>query len=385
MLQSRSPLLQPSTNPVLHALLKHTFYAQFCAGETAAEVQRTLAALQRTGYSGVILEFALEVLGSAAPTAAIPAAQTAAEVAAWRAGALASVAATREGDYVGLKWSGLGAEALRRLGRGDAPAPAMDAAIAEVCDAAARRGVRLLPGAEMRWMNAGIDAWTLDAMRRCNRGGRVVVFNTYQAYLRCTPEKLARHLCVARDEGWALGAKVVRGAYLAAEARESVWASKDETDRCYDGLVEALLRRRWNGALKAPDGEEDARFPDVSLVIASHNLPSVRKAMAIRNMQARTGEERIDCAYAQLYGMADDVSAELVAASKAAVHEEVKGESVDRPIALKCATWGTLDECLNFLLRRAAENKDAAGRTADTRKAMAKELGRRFRALVGLA
>jgi len=385
MLASRSPLLQPSSNPVLHALLKHTFYAQFCAGESTADVQRTLATIKDVGYGGVILEFALEVLDSAAPTAAIPAAQTAREVGAWRAGVLASVAATRAGDYVGLKWSGLGAEALRRLGRGAEPSADMAAAMAEVCDEAARKGVRLLPGAEMEWMNGGIDAWTLDAMRRYNRDGRVVMFNTYQAYLRSTPAKLARHLRLAKDEGFALGAKVVRGAYLAAEPRESVWASKDETDRCYDALVEALLRKQWNGTLKAPDGAEDAGFPEVSLVIASHNLPSVRKAMAIRNMQARTGEERIDCAYAQLYGMADDVSAELVKASKAAVQEEVKGESLDRPIALKCATWGTLDECLNFLLRRAAENKDAAGRTADTRKAMGKELGRRCRALVGLA
>jgi len=385
MLKSSSPLLQPSQNPVLHALLKHTFYAQFCVGETTAEVERTLSAIKEAGYSGVILEFALEVLDTAPPTAAISAAQTEREISTWRTGVLQSIAATQAGDYVGLKWSGLGAEALRRLGRADAPSAAMAAAIQDVCDEAARKAVRLLPGAEMEWMNGGIDAWTLDAMRRYNRAGRPVMFNTYQAYLKSTPAKLARHLCAAEAEGFVLGAKIVRGAYLAAEPRDRVWASKAETDRCYDGLVEAVLRRQWNGTLEAPDGAKDAAFPSVSLVIASHNLPSVRKAMAIRNMQARTGEERVDCAYAQLYGMADDVSAVLLEASKAAVQEEVKGESLDRPVALKCATWGTLDECLNFLLRRAAENKDAAGRTADTRKAMGKELGRRFRAIFALA
>jgi len=48
-------------------------------------------------------------------------------------------------------------------------------------------------------------------------------------------------------------------------------------------------------------------------------------------------------------------------------------------------TWGTTTECLNFLLRRASENKEAALRTEDTRKAMGKELWRRLRGVFGLA
>lgn len=52
---------------------------------------------------------------------------------------------------------------------------------------------------------------------------------------------------------------------------------------------------------------------------------------------------------------------------------------------VKCMTWGTTTECLNFLLRRASENKEAALRTEDTRKAMGKELWRRLRGVFGLA
>jgi hypothetical protein len=52
---------------------------------------------------------------------------------------------------------------------------------------------------------------------------------------------------------------------------------------------------------------------------------------------------------------------------------------------VKCMTWGTTTECLNFLLRRASENKEAAERTGDTRKAMGAEIWRRFRATFGLA
>lgn len=382
MLSSNSTFFHPEKNALLRGILKHTFYAQFCAGENGAEVSRTLKSIKGTGYSGVILEYALEVLESKdMPTPE----QTNREIQTWRKGVLESVAVTSMGDYVGLKWSGLGVEALRLLKANEGPTPEMKAAILEVCNAATAKGVRLLPGAEMESMNGGIDEWTLDAMRQYNRNGNVVMYNTYQAYLRSTPDKLARHLRVAKEEGFVLGAKVVRGAYLAAEPRERVWSSKEETDRCYDGLVEALLGRRWNDILQTPNRMQKQAFPEVSLVIASHNLPSVRKAMAIRNFQAGTGAERIDCAYAQLYGMADDVSAELVQASKPVVREEIKGEDTDRPITLKCATWGALDECLNFLLRRAAENKDAAGRTVDTRKAMGKEIGRRLRVAFWLA
>lgn len=338
--------------------------------------------IKDTGYSGVILEYALEVLESRdTPSAA----QTSSEIATWRRGVLDSVAVTGRGDYVGLKWSGLGVEALRLLKANADPTPQMREAIIEVCDAAAARGVRLLPGAEMESMNGGIDRWTVDLMRRYNTGGRVVMFNTYQAYLRSMLAKLAGHIVLAREEGWTLGAKVVRGAYLGSEERGAIWGTKEETNDCYDGVVAGLLRRKWNDVLKAPKDVQEKSFPDISLVIATHNLPSVRKAMALRSHQAQGGEERIDCAYAQLYGMADDVSAEVVQASKAAAVEDVKGENVDRPVTLKCATWGRLGECLNFLLRRAAENRDAAGRTEDTRRAMGKEIGRRIRMAFGLS
>jgi hypothetical protein len=57
---AHSPLsiLNPDRNPVLRWLLKRTFYAQFCAGENAVEVRRTVASLKATGYHGVILGYA---------------------------------------------------------------------------------------------------------------------------------------------------------------------------------------------------------------------------------------------------------------------------------------------------------------------------------------
>jgi proline dehydrogenase len=264
----------------------------------------------------------------------------------------------------------------------------MESAIHEVCDLAAKKNVALLPGAELSHTNAGLDSWTLDLQRRYNTvpGRRPIMYTTYQAYLKSTPARLARDLEIARNESFTLAVKLVRGAYLASEPKDIVCASKEETDEQYDGLMEAVLRRRYNTTLKPTLGVENTGFPAVALMIASHNAPSVQKAQKIRNEQTQRGEERIECAFSQLQGMADEISCELVRASKSSsIEDSAKEGTVSRPQAFKCATWGTMTECLQFLLRRAAENQDAAGRTAETRRAMGNELWRRWRTAFGLA
>ena len=79
--------------------------------------------------------------------------------------------------------------------------------------------------------------------------------------------------------------------------------------------------------------------------------------------------------------MADEVSCSLLAATRHNGGDETKVKEQ----VVKCIAWGSMTECLNYLLRRAAENKDAASRTADTRKAMASEIWRRMKAGFRLA
>ncbi|KAF2418011.1 FAD-linked oxidoreductase [Tothia fuscella] len=377
MLDSKSFLLNPERNFMLKWIFKHTFYAQFCAGENKFEVQRTVSQLKSMGYTGAILEYALEVLDGGE----VSAEKTAQDIETWRKGMLQTVEIASAGDFVGLKWSGIGTEALKLLKANKPPTPAMLSAIHEACDLAAQKGVFVLPGAEEEITNTGLDTWTLDLMRRYNKD-RPMMYNTYQSYLRSTPAKLAQHLVIAQREGFTAGIKVVRGAYLLMEPKHAVWNSKEETDVIYDGLVEGLLKRKYNSILKPVAGSMDT-VPKVGLMIASHNLASVQKAQAIRSEQAQKGEERIECAYAQLQGMADEISLDLVQASKAGGSEE--NGAVDKSRTFKCATWGTVTQCMNFLLRRAAENQDAAGRTADTSNAMGRELMRRWKAGVGLS
>jgi proline dehydrogenase-like protein len=376
MLRPNAVILSPERNPLLRWIFKHTFYTQFCAGENKTEVRHTLADVRKTGYSGVILEYALELLQEDGATKKT----TAEEIAVFRKGMLDSIDMADPGDFVALKWSGLGEEALGLLNKGLPPTSEMESTILEVCDAAAAKDIALLPGAELEITNQGIDAWTLNLQRKYNKQ-KALVYTTYQAYLCSTPSRISRDLAVAQNDGFTLGVKLVRGAYLASEPKSNVWPSKAATDEAFDHIVEALLRRTYTQLIQ-PSSPYKAVFPDVALLIASHNAPSIAKAREIRVQQAANREPRILCTYAQLRGMADEISCGLIADAR---QERQAGVEVDVPRPYKCATWGTVGECLHFLYRRAAENQDAAGRTVETRRAMGLELWRRVKARVGMS
>lgn len=386
---SKSPILSPDSNPLLRLFLKHTFYRQFCAGETPAEVEHTISGLKSMGFKGVVLGYAKEVVltkeqkdnlagcghGAAAEACIRD------EINPWAKGTLETVRLTSPGDFVALKFTGAGSQALYALANQAEPSPALKEAIDSVCDLAASRGVRLLFDAEQNSLQAGIDAWTLNYMRKYNAAEKAVVYGTYQIYLKAAPGILAAHLSTARKEGFALGVKLVRGAYIGSDPRHLIHDTKADTDHAYDSISESLVLRSYGSVLKPAEGEQDKPFPCVSVVLAGHNHASVRHVQAIRTSQAQKGEEQIDLVYAQLQGMADEVSCELVQASKAVASEKM----VDIPQAYKYLVWGTTGECMKYLLRRAQENKDAVQRTREGRNAMASELLRRFKASVGLA
>lgn len=220
-------------------------------------------------------------------------------------------------------------------------------------------------------------------MRKYNKAtpGKAVVYCTYQAYLKAAPKILAEHLSIARKEGFTLGIKLVRGAYLASDPRHLIHDTKADTDACYDGMAESVIRKQYGAVLRPAAGEAGKDFPSVCLVLACHNLESVRKAEAIRHHQLLRGEPRIDMVHAQLQGMADEVSCELVQAARVA-REAEKGTDV--PQAYKYLVWGTTGECLKYLLRRAQENRDAVQRTREGRNAMIGELSRRIKGLFGV-
>ena len=259
------------------------------------------------------------------------------------------------------------------------PSKVLEEAIVEICELAKEKDVGLLFDAEQQPVQPGIDAWTLEFQKRYNRvRERALIYGTYQAYLRSTPATLAKHLAAAADGGFTLGVKLVRGAYLGSDPRHLFWNQKEETDRTYNEIAGSLMRRDWGDVLLPPTGHSQ-KFPEVNLVVASHNLDSVKKAMDVRKQQVREGEKGIHVEYGQLMGMADHISCELIQAGNLEKSLQENGnEKVDPPMAYKYLVWGTVAECLKYLLRRAEENRDAVVRTEEGRLALRAELGRRL-------
>ncbi|KAK5449342.1 proline dehydrogenase [Exophiala xenobiotica] len=379
---TKTPVFMPDRNPILHLLLKKTFYAQFCAGETPAEVRTTISDLKDTGYRGVILGHAKEVVLTkedaegldASKDSLDQAALHADEIATWKRNTVATVDLAQEGDFVALKFTGAGRQALQHLKATIACSAEFENAVHEICQSAQQKGVKLLFDAEQASLQQGIDNWTMYFAKRYNKE-RALVYGTYQAYAVKTPQNLAHHLKMARKENFVLGVKLVRGAYLGSDPRELFWPTIEETHACYNGIAKAVLQRQYQGILQPVEGGS-SDFPQVSLVLATHNAESVRLAGAIRDEQARNGLPRIELAYGQLMGMADNVSCEVVQTAR--IRAECSDANVEIPRAYKYLVWGKMGECMKYLLRRAQENRDAVTRTVEARRALGSELGSRL-------
>ncbi|KAF2216764.1 hypothetical protein CERZMDRAFT_119639 [Cercospora zeae-maydis SCOH1-5] len=374
MLESKNPLFDIEKNPVMRIILWETFYKQFCAGADKEQISKRCNELRAQGYSGVILENAREVLKDEAGH------DEAEDIAYWKKGMLDTIDMAAPGDFLGLKWSGMGSAAMNRMAKEQDPSSDMAAAMHAVSKAAEAKNIGLLPSAEETWNLQGFHNWSLLMQREYNTKGKSTIYTTYQMYLKQAPETLSKHLEIAKAEGFTLGAKLVRGAYLASEPRHLIHDTIQDTHNAYDSATAALINRSYDSFLR-PSTTGQTLFPNVNVVVASHNANTVEKAQALRRQQARAGQELTPLVYAQLQGMADEVSCKMLANAKAAKDDP---NAVQEKV-FKLTVWGTMQEALNYLLRRAAENKDAASRTGETRAAMQTELVRRCKATLGMA
>ena len=379
---SENLFLNPDRNPLLRYFLKKSFYAQFCAGESPAEVQATINRLKNIGFTGVILGYAKEVVlteKQAEEVESVVGQETQKvidnEIVPWAEGTLETVRLAQPGDFVALKFTGAGSLALHQLKHREQPTPYLTKSIDSICQLAQERGVRLLFDAEQDMLQDGIDDWTMQFARKYNTDPEsATIYGTYQAYKKCAPAVVARHLAEAQQGGFSLGVKLVRGAYLGSDPRSCFHDTKEDTDACYDGMAASVLTRQWNATL-----EGTGEYANAHLVLATHNAESVRRARAICD----AGGDKSTIAFAQLQGMADEVSCELVEAG-AASREAPTSVAPHLP-AYKYLVWGTTGECMKYLLRRAQENKDAVQRTRSGRDAMWAEVVRRVKNTLRLA
>ncbi|KAL2809275.1 FAD-linked oxidoreductase-like protein [Aspergillus granulosus] len=367
---NRGFLLNVDRNPILHGILKKTFYEQFCAGENGAETKATIQELKDMGFRGVIMTYAKETVFDHRTNTEHGLGITdskshgghCASIEAWRKGTLETVEQLEHSDYLAVKLTGAGPSVTEAFAKDHVPPQQFLDALEAVSSRCKERGVRILVDAESQHFQWGILRVTLDLMRKYNRDGYALIYNTYQAYLKSTPETLAKHLAAAQQEGFTLGLKLVRGAYIASDKRSLIHDTKEDTDTAYNSIAQ--------GALKQTIGDFGTKtaFPSVNLFLASHNKESVMDAHHLHKQRTAAGLPTVPVGFAQLHGMSDEVSFSLLALK----------DSSGSPEVYKCSTWGTMGECLAYLLRRAIENRDAVLRTTDEYNALKAEVRRRL-------
>jgi proline dehydrogenase len=244
----------------------------------------------------------------------------------------------------------------------------------EICNQASRQGTRLWIDAEQQVFQRTIDSWTTNLMRKYNRNGKVLVYNTFQAYLKGTPANIEKHLKLTQEEGWTLGIKLVRGAYIASEPRHLIHDTIEDTHTAYNSIIQSLLTQTFPGL------DPKKEFPRVQLMLASHNENSVRKGYETWRSRKENGLSTIKLEIAQLQGMSDEVSCGLVQMRQ----QMLSGgkTSLDNdwyPRAFKCLCWGGTQECIQFLIRRVIENRGSLERTQIWMGGLKKELWRRMK------
>lgn len=176
---------------------------------------------------------------------------------------------------------------------------------------------------------------------------------------------------------------MVRGAYLHTEIdKQSLHISKEETDLAYDSAVKFLLSEGIKKSSElAPQTSGNVPAWTADIMLATHNAASVRKAFSLYTSQDPNSQIH-GLTFAQLLGMADEVSMDLVTKindlkSQTPTNHFISTDEKNpfpRLGVYKYTAWGSLRDCLLYVLRRAEENKDAVARTKDTAWAIWGEL-----------
>ncbi|KAL6238685.1 hypothetical protein BDW75DRAFT_246763 [Aspergillus navahoensis] len=383
-LSALSFLCKPRAGPLLNVDRN----PQFCAGETPDEVRSTIRRLANMGFQGTIMTYAKETVFDAKTRTQVGLGVNAREpgeeegpqhteagaetycpqIEAWRKGTVETIDLLGANDYLALK-CGPAPPSPPPSAPAPPPPAQMLSALDEIGARCAAKGVRILVDAESHHFLSGILRVTLDLMRKFNKDGHARIYNTYQAYLKSTPATIARHLQAASEEGFTLGLKLVRGAYIASDERSLIHDTKADTDAAYNGIAQGALRQQLG------EFGTEKPFPSVELFLASHNKESVMAAHALRQRRVKEGLPTVPLGFGQLHGMSDEVSFGLLALKNGG----------KEPMVYKCSTWGGLGECLAYLVRRAVENRDAVSRTGDEYRALKREMGRRLRGVFGLS
>ncbi|KAH8672614.1 proline oxidase PrnD [Tricladium varicosporioides] len=376
---SKSIWLNPDRNLLLRAVIRPVVYDQFCAGRNEAEIHKTSSEIKRLGFSGVVLCYGKEVQvyanGELLGYDSTELKAMDEQIDQWRDGNLKTLDMIGKGDWLGIKYTGAGLHITEALIRGENAPPKFVEAMETICERAVARGCRIWIDAEQQILQTTIDKWTFNLMRHFNKiGQQALIYNTIQAYLKSSRDKVQHQLELSQKEGWRLGIKLVRGAYISNDMRDRIHDTKADTDASYNSIVNDLLRGRFPAIA-------NNRSPEIDLLLAGHNSNSIRQAARMASELAAASKLKVVPEFGQLQGMADDIGCELLQMADDAKRETthlLAAESTFSPKVYKCLTWGTIQECMQYLTRRLTENRGAADRMKVGAVELKKELRRRI-------
>jgi proline dehydrogenase len=221
-----------------------------------------------------------------------------------------------------------------------------------VCSEAHKKDVALLIDAEESWMQDAADDLVTEMMRKYNKE-KAIVYNTLQMYRWDRLDYLKKLHEQAIAEGFYIGMKIVRGAYMEKENERAIekgyptpiCESKVASDINYDAAVLYMVEHLDKMAIFAGTHNE----------LSTYNLMSLMQERGIK-----ANDERIS--FGQLYGMSDNISYNLAAS----------GYNV-----AKYLPFGPVKDVMPYLIRRAEENTSVAGQTSRELDMIKKERKRR--------
>lgn len=336
--------------PFAESLIRQTIFEQFCGG---TNLQNTLPTIQKLAAAGVFsildygaegketeadfdhtMEQTIQALQFGAGNDAVPMVSTKITGMA-RFGLLESIhrgatlSSTEKAEYE---------RAFRRVER--------------VCEVAAQSGVAISFDAEETWIQGPIDHFAQTMMERFNRE-KVLIYNTYQLYLQGRLQNLMHAHETAREKGYLLGAKLVRGAYMEKEHNRAeqlgypspIQPNKAATDRDYNQALLYCVEH----------------IEEIACFNASHNALSAMllATLAVRHNLPRNHPHLF---FAQLYGMSDNLTFNLAQAGFNAG---------------KYVIYGAVRDVMPYLIRRAKENTAVSGDMGREYRFIAAEIKRR--------
>ena len=334
----------------IRGIIKATIFRHFCGGEAIAECDRTIYNLYE-GKVGTILDYSVE---GEEDDAIFDHTRDEIKLTIERAKGDKAIPITVFKPTGVIRFGLLEKlDAKQELSQAEETewARGRDRVLA-ICTKAYESGVPVMIDAEETWIQDTIDQLALNMMRRFNKE-RAIVYNTYQLYRHDKLQSLKDDHAIAVKEGFTLGAKLVRGAYMEKERKRAaelgyacqIQPDKQSTDRDYDAAVSYCIDH----------------VGTIALLAGTHNEQSCR-LLADLLVSKKIAFDHPNVYFSQLLGMSDNLSFNLADA----------GYNV-----VKYVPYGPVKAVLPYLFRRAQENTAIAGQMSRELSLILKEKKRR--------